>query len=217
MILHRGDFIGRALVALMALSWLAGAASAATATGWLDITSPEGQPLVLKMTIDDLKTRFELTGPSYSWFAFGFDATTMQGYAIIVEGINDTRSIVEQNLAGRGDPGSPQAIQNLDFIDVIYNSDTDLSTVIVERENDTGDENDPIFSPSMTSLPIIFAYDSSATVAVPNPLLRNHGRNGRGFGTITFVPEPGSATLLALGASLACALLRRKSRHCRLS
>jgi hypothetical protein len=212
MILHRGKIIATALVAWMTLSWLASAASAAVATGSLNVTSPEGQPLALKLTIDDLKTRFELTGPSFSWFAFGFDTTTMQGYSIIVEGLNDTRSMVEQNLAGRGDPGSPQTIQNLDFIDVTYDSDTDLTTVIVERENDTGDDEDPVFLTSMRSLPIIFAYDSAASVTFPNPSLRNHGRNGRGFGTITLIPEPASAALLAIGAGLTCATLRRRPR-----
>ncbi len=212
MILHRGNTIGLAFVAWMTLTWLASAASAAVATVSLYVTSPEGQHLALKLTMDDLKTRFELTGPSFSWFAFGFDTTTMQGYSIIVEGLNDTRSMVEQNLAGRGDPGSPQTIQNLDFIDVTYDSDTDLTTVIVERENDTGDDEDPVFLTSMRSLPIIFAYDSAASVAFPNPSLRNHGRNGRGFGTITLIPEPASAAMLAIGAGLTCATLRRRTR-----
>ena len=32
----------------------------------------------LKMTIDDLKTRFELTGPDFSWFALGFEGKHMR-------------------------------------------------------------------------------------------------------------------------------------------
>ena len=74
----------------------------------------------LTMTIDDTKTRFELTGPDYSWFAFGFDTTTMMGYSLIVEGLNDSRTAVEQNLVGIGNPGGPQATQNISIIDTIH-------------------------------------------------------------------------------------------------
>lgn len=204
----------RTLLATSAFVLLAKSAWAVTVTGAVDVTSPDGQPLALKMTIDDLTTRFELTGPSFSWFAWGFDTTAMQGYSIIVEGLDDSRSIVEQNLLGRGNPGDPQETQNLDFIDVIYDADANLTTVILERLNDTGDADDPLFSPSMTTLPVIYAYDSAATVELSNPFLRNHGRNGRGFADITFVPEPGSIALIALATGLAVAGWRCR-RACR--
>lgn len=210
--LQRGDVIFRALLVASALVAAAENALAVAVTGTVNATSPEGQPLALKMTIDDVKTRFELTGPSFSWFAWGFDTTTMQGYAIIIEGLDDTRDVVEQNLVARGNPGDPQATQNLDLIDTIYDADTDLTTVILERLNNTGDTEDPVFSPNMTFLDLIFAYDSAATVTIPNPFLRNHGRNGRGFAGISFepVPEAGTATLCMLGVGLAAAKWRRR-------
>lgn len=210
--LPRVEFVVQIIVCFSALAGWAGDVRAAVVAGSVNVVSPEGQPLALKMTIDDAKTRFELTGPSFSWFAWGFDTETMQGYSIILEGLDDTRSAVEQNLVGRGNPGSPQAVQDLDFIDATYDSDADLTTVILERLNDTGDENDPVLAPSMTSLALIFAYDSSATVTQPNPNLANHGRSGRGFATITFepVPEAGTMTLLMLGASIAAAICRRR-------
>jgi len=210
--LELGDFKFRALVAFVALVGVTGNATAVPVKGSVAVTSPEGQPLALTMTIDDVKTRFEMTGPSFSWFAFGFDTMTMQGYSIIVEGLDDTRSAVEQNLVGRGNPGSPQAIQNLELIDATYDSDADSTTVILERLNDTDDANDPAFSTNMTSLALIFAYDSAATVIQPNPSLANHGRSGRGFATITFepVPETGTAALILLGTGLSGATWRRR-------
>lgn len=212
--LQRSDLILRALLATGVLVALAESASALVVGGLVNATSPEGQPLALKMTIDDVKTRFELTGPSFSWFAWGFDTTTMQGYSIIIEGLDDTLSVVEQNLAGRGDPGEPQVTQNLDFIDAFYDADADLTTVILERLNDTGDAEDPVFSPTMTFLDLIFAYDSAATVDAPNALLRNHGRNGRGFAGIAFepVPEASTAVLFMLGAGLSAARWRHRPR-----
>jgi hypothetical protein len=212
MTLHRRDSISCALITFAVLYGLAGTSLANTVTGAVDVMTTSGQPLALKITIDDVKTRFELTGPSFSWYAWGFDTTTMQGYSLIVQGLDDTRSVVEQNLVGIGNPGTPQATQNLDFIDATHDVDADLTTVVLERLNSTGDASDPTFSPSMTSLAVIFAYDSGATPEFPNSELNFHGRNGRGFATITFVPEPGTAILIVLGTGLAAAMLRRRSR-----
>jgi hypothetical protein len=197
--------------ALAAIVLFPAAASAKVIHGNSESTSPSGQVMELTMTIDDTKTRFELTGPDYSWFAFGFDTTTMMGYSLIVEGLNNSRTVVEQNLVGIGNPGGPQATQNINIVDTIHQDVDNLTTVILERLNTTGDSNDPVFTTSMTSLPIIWAHDSFATPASPNPDLTYHGSGGRGFATITFevVPEP-TAMLLAAIASFALCTLRRR-------
>jgi hypothetical protein len=186
-------------------------ASAKIIRGNVESTSSTGQVLELTMTIDETKTRFELTGPDYSWFAYGFDATTMMGYSLIVEGLNDGRTVVEQNLVGIGNPGGPQDTQNINIIDTTHDDLNDLTTVIVERPNNTGDSNDPIFTTSMTSLPIIWGYDSFATPATPNPDLTYHGSSGRGFATIRFseVPEPIGMLLAAMAGAALCASRRR--------
>lgn len=213
MILQRRCVVTRIVCAFVALAWLGRAAVGETVEGLVDVTSPEGQFLSLKMTIDDVNTRFEITGPSFSWFAFGFDTTTMKGYSIIVEGVDDTRSLIEQNLVGIGSPGVPQASQDLELLNAVFDVDNYLTTVVLTRPNDTGDASDPVFSPSMTSLDLIFAYNSSATPAAPVPTLNNHGRSGRGFDTITFepvVPEPASGALVAFAAlALAGGVWRR--------
>jgi len=214
MILHRVSLAAR-LVAFFALLWLPRTAAAVAVRGTVEATSAEGQYLALAMTIDDTTTRFELTGPDYSWFAFGFDTTTMQGYSLIIEGLGDARSAVERNLVGIGNPGSPQALQNLNLLDATDDPDNALSMVVLERANNTGDANDPVFTPSMTSLDLIYAYDSFATVDSPNPTLSYHGRGGRGFLTITFapvVPEPASLALLVLGSTVALLIGGRRRR-----
>jgi hypothetical protein len=213
MILHRMCWAAR-FVALLALVWLPRSASAVAVRGTVEPATPLGQYMALTMTIDDATTRFELTGPDFCWFAFGFDTTTMRGYSLIIEGTGDLRNPVERNLQGIGNPGSPQLEQNLAFLDTIHDVDNALTTVILERPNDTGDTNDPIFTPSMTSLDLIWSYDSFARPDAPNPDLSYHGREGRGLVTINFapvVPEPASAALAALGAGMGLLFTRRNS------
>jgi hypothetical protein len=173
---------------------------AVSVAGTVEPVTPAGQYLSLTMTIDDDATRFELTGPDFSWFAFGFDTTTMMGYSLIVQGTDDNRTIVEQNLAGVGDPGSPQSSQDIAIISTLHDDANNLTTIVLDRPNNTGDRNDPLFSPSMTSLPIIWGYSSFASPAEPNPVLSYHGPGGRGFATINFsvVPEPTGQLLAAI-------------------
>jgi hypothetical protein len=200
-----------ALAALVAIISFPAIASAKIIRGNSESTSSTGQLMELTMTIDDTKTRFEMTGPDYSWFAFGFDATTMMGYSLITEGLDDSRTTVEQNLVGIGNPGGPQVTQNISIVDTIHHAVDNLTTIIVERPNNTGDSNDPVFTTNMTSLPIIWAHDSFATPDTPNPDLTYHGQGGRGFATITFteVPEP-AGLLLAAMTALAMYTLRRR-------
>jgi hypothetical protein len=176
-------------------------AAAVTAKGTAEILSPTGQYMALTMTIDDEDTIFELTGPDYSWFAFGFDTTTMMGYSLIVQGIDANRTVVEQNLVQRGNPGIPQAVQNIYHFDTDHDEPNNLTRLSILRANNTGDADDPIFSPSMTSLDVIWAFSDDASPAFPISSMGNHGRNGRGVAQIQFavIPEPTCSTLLVLG------------------
>jgi hypothetical protein len=189
---------------------------AETVAGRLDVTTPLGHFMSLEMTIDDSTTRFEMTGPDFSFFAFGFGNTQMVGYSLITEGTDANRTVVEQNLVGRGDPGTPQTVQNISVLSTTHDAANDLTTMVVERPNDTGDPNDPVFSPSMSQLDVIWAYNSSATPQFPNPQLVYHGGGGRGIETIFFapIPEPGTAMLAIVGAamSLSAIFSRRPSR-----
>jgi hypothetical protein len=188
-------------------------ASAATIGGAAE-PDTSGQFMALSMTIDDTTTRFTLTGPDYSWYAFGFDTMTMLGYSLIIEGTDGNRTAVEQNLLGIGSPGDPQATQNINIVSTSHDSANDLTTVVIERANNTGDVNDPVFTTDMESLDFIWAYDSFATPSTPNPNLTYHGFGGRGFDMITFsvIPEPATALLLIVAAGMAPFLINRRGR-----
>jgi hypothetical protein len=200
------------VVVLVALAFTA-RAQATTAVGTAQPTMPLGQYMSVTMTIDDTKTRFELTGPDFSWFAFGFDTTTMQGYSLIIEGIDANRTAVEQNLVGIGNPGSPQPTQNISIISTVHQQALDLTTIVIERLNDTGNSDDPILSPFISSLDFIAAYNGNSSPANPDPTLSYHGSTGRGFGTIEFtiIPEPTAATLLLAAAGVGTLYRRRAS------
>ena len=188
-------------------------ATAVTAKGTVEFLTPSGQYMALTMTIDDKDTIFELTGPDYSWFAFGFDTTLMKGYSLIVQGIDANRSVVEQNLVAKGNPGIPQAVQNIYHFDTYHDEQNNLTRLSILRANNTGDIDDPIFSPSMTSLDIIWAYSAVASPEAPVPIMSNHGPSGRGFAQIQFavVPEPTCTTILVL-ATLTTAMTSRWRR-----
>jgi hypothetical protein len=179
--------------------------------GSVEPTTPLGQFVALNMTIGDTATRFELTGPDYSWFAFGFDTTTMFGYSLIIQGTDATRTAVEQNLRGIGNPGSPQATQNISIINTLHDATNNLTTIVVERPNETGDPNDPVFSTNMTALNVIWASDGFASPSSPNPILAYHDTVGRGFATIAFspIPEPANMILLATAVAGFWPLVRR--------
>jgi hypothetical protein len=213
MSLHQASLIGR-LATLFTLVSMPAAAWAITATGTAQPALTSGQYMSLTMTIDDTKTTFEMTGPDFSWFAFGFDTTTMFGYSLIIEGIDGARTAHERNLQGIGDPGSPQPTQNISIVSTTHYDAVDLTTIVIERLNNTGDPDDPVFSPSMTSLDIIGAYRASSSPASPAPSLNYHGSGGRGFGTISFsvVPEPTSISLALITVAMALLYAQRRDR-----
>jgi hypothetical protein len=196
--------------ALLALFYLPQSVWAVPVTGHVNVTSPSGQHLALQMTITDTTTTFELTGPDYSWFAWGFDTTVMQGYSLIIEGTDDSRTAHERNLIGTGNPGAPQAHQDISIISTTHDALNDLTTIVIERPNNTGDSEDPVFSTSMTPLDVIWAYRASASPASPSPALNFHGPGGRGSTSIRFLPVPELATFHL--ASLTVILLGGRGR-----
>lgn len=210
---HRHSIL-HTIALLCGLASVADTAPAVPITGSMEATSPLGQLLAMTLTITDETTTFELTGPDYSYFAFGFDTNKMRGYSLIFEGLDDDRTVVEQNLVGIGNPGRPQSNQNLDVLDVRHDESSNLTTLVIERASQTGDSDDPDFSTDMTSLDVIWAYNEDATPENPNGFLGYHGRGGRGFATISFspIPEPASALLVVTGSLLLLIRSPRSSR-----
>lgn len=197
------------LTAAFAMLGVSAPARAATIAGGMDVLTTNGRRLAMHMTIGEESTTFELSGPDFSWFAFGFDTNTMSGYSLIVTGLDDQRSVVEQNLVTEGDPGMPQDVQNITVVKTVHDQLNDLTTITLVRDNDTGDLEDPVFSTDMTSLDVVWAYSSRSSPEVPHPNVNYHTSDGRGFGRIAFhaVPEPSSAALVAILGT--CATARR--------
>lgn len=198
--------VASALVLTAGLVATRGQASAETLVGFVEPVTPLGQYMALEMTIGDTHTLFKMTGPDYSWFAFGFDTQTMQGYSLIVEGVDDARTAVEQNLVNTGIPGSPQATQNIEILSTTHDAANDLTTILIRRPNMTGDPEDPDFPHPTNPLPIIWSYGSFSSPEFPSPDLSYHGSNGRGDTFITFepvaIPEPSTMALLGLAGAL---------------
>ena len=136
----------------------------------------------------------------------------MAGHSSIIQGTDGARTAVEQNIIGIGNPGSPQTTQNISIVSTEHLAGLDLTKIVIERLNFTGDINDPYFSPSMTSLNVISGFNSFASPASPSPTLSYHGPGGRGLGVIEFseVPKPTTAMLAIMG--LAAANLRRRAQ-----
>ncbi|MGL4512444.1 MAG: hypothetical protein ACRCT8_05080 [Lacipirellulaceae bacterium] len=198
------------LSATLVVAALAGPSHADPITGVV-VADTDGRPrLELAMAVDATTTRLVLTGPSYSWFSWGFGATTMAGYSVVVEGTGASRTVVEQNLLGIGNEGSPQATQNLSFVSIIADDFQQLTTITLERASNTGDPSDPVFDTSLTSIPMIWAYAQFSSVDNPAPTLGFHGVGGRGFATLSFmvVPEPSAALLCAMALGV-----RRRGRR----
>src|SRR5215210_3227645 len=92
--LRQASCSARCAVAIAIYCW-PGMAFAIPIYGTVVSSSPSGQQLALTMNIDETITTFVLTGPGYSWYSFGFDTVTMEGYSLIIEGTNDNRTAVE--------------------------------------------------------------------------------------------------------------------------
>lgn len=213
MSLHK---LSAAITFALSLAALPSNVSGEVLKGFVEPVTPLGQYLSLEMTIGETHTLFKMTGPDFSWFGFGFDPDvtsppTMQGYSIIVEGLDGIRTAHERNLGGVGNPGDAQPTQNLELLWSSHDAANNLSTVLLRRANDTGDPLDVPFPGNQNPLPIIWSYDASASPDLRVPNLSYHGFDGKGFVDIAFTPIP-EPTGLALG-SLAVGTLLLANRY----
>src|SRR5690606_10455500 len=173
MSLHK---LSAAITFALSLAALPSNVSGEVVRGFIEPVTPLGQYLSLEMTIGETHTLFEMTGPDYSWFGFGFEPEgTMQGYSIIVEGNDAARTAHERNLGGVGNPGDAQATQNLEFLGASHDAANNLSTILLRRANITGDVLDPSFPPDENPLPMIWSYAASSSPDLPDPNLSYHG------------------------------------------
>ncbi len=164
----------RLLAALLTLL-LAGPSSAAIFVG--TAASPTTPSVELEITLDDgaEEITFVLRGPDDRWFAWGFGTDGMSGYSLIVEQDGGV-TFHERNLVATGDPGAPQAQQDLSLVS--SSSAGGVTELVLTRALDTGDANDFLFPAGEGTVELIWGRGGSSGAGT----LAYHGPQNKGTG-----------------------------------
>lgn len=123
------------------------------------------------------KTTLTMIVPSNVWFAVGFGGTTMGSGADVFR--SNGTEITDARSTGRF---LPSADSSQDWTLVSNTVSSGVRTMIVTRNNNTGDANDFIFNPSAGSLTLMWAHGSSSSYAY-------HG-SSRGATAISVLSTP---------------------------
>lgn len=134
---------------------------------------------------------FSITGPSSKYFGFGFNTTSMTSGSYTLLANVGGSNVSEYSMAFHSAPVL-QATQNLSAVNSSTSGTT--KTVTFQRPLNTGDANDYIFSTSLTTINIIWAYGSTTTL---------NGHAGKGVSSITFT-DPCNIPVTNLGQSTIC-------------
>lgn len=125
-----------------------------------------------------------MSGPATKWFGFAFNVSSMSSAYTILSNIGGNNP-KEYSMSGQFAP-SLQSNQNLNFVSL--NTTNGRKTYIVSRAFNTQDVNDLVFSMSMNSLDIIWAYGNGTSLAY---------HDDRGNGVLSFVnPCAGLSSVL---------------------
>lgn len=149
--------------------------------------------MTIDVTINDFTgtTQFEISGPNTKWFASAFNATNMNGYAIVHN--NNGGNPEEYTMNGNG---APTIHTSQDLTGITSSTVGTTKTFNFSRENNTGNSNDYTFSTSTTTLNIAYAIGSG-------PNLAYHGPN-RGSSSLTFTNPCATSVLNTLPALSVC-------------
>lgn len=116
----------------------------------------------VKVKIDGTtnKTTLEMVAPSTVWFSVGFGGTNMSSGADVFR--SDGSTITDAKTSSRVlPPADGQQDWSIESNDV----SNGVRTMIVTRDNDTGDSDDFVFDANAGSLTLIWALGSSSTYA----------------------------------------------------
>lgn len=105
-------------------------------------------------------TTITMTGPSNAWFAVGFGGSTMASGADVIR--TDGTTILDARTTRRALP-TEDASQDLTVVSNTVSGNQ--RTIVLTRANNTGDDNDFVFTNNLTSLPVIWANGTSTTYA----------------------------------------------------
>ena len=128
------------------------------------ITLKSGFSMDLDISSVTNKTRLTLVAPSNVWFAVGFSESASN----MIPGTDVFRTngtdIVDAVTAGNQLPPSDGS-QDQDWTLISNTTNGNVRTMVVERDNNTGDSNDFVFSPTAGSISIIWAHGTSTSYA----------------------------------------------------
>lgn len=124
------------------------------------ITLKSGYSVDLAISSATNKTTMTLVFPDNVWFAIGFGGSNMSSGADVFR--TDGTAIVDAKSTGRF---LPSADASQDWVLVSNNTSGGVRTMVVERDNNTGDTDDFVFSSSAATIPIMWAHGTSTSYA----------------------------------------------------
>ncbi len=130
--------------------------------------------LNLVIDVSTNTTTITMTGPSNVWFAVGFGGSTMRSGADVIR--TDGTTVIDARTTDQVLP-TEDASQDLTVVSNTVSGNQ--RTIVLTRANNTGDDNDFVFTNNLTSLPIIWANGTSTGYAY-------HGRRNRGATVVSF-------------------------------
>ncbi|MBD0832293.1 T9SS type A sorting domain-containing protein [Aestuariibaculum sediminum] len=137
-------------------------------TGTINLSSTSGLEYSAQIDITQTEVTLTLIGPSDRWLGIGFgvNSMTLNGDLVIYDGV----SMSDRTFQGVGTP--PVADSNQDWSIDSNSISSGKRTIVAKRSLNTGEANDYVFSPSDTSINLVWARGASASFA-----LAYHGVN----------------------------------------
>lgn len=129
--------------------------------------------LSISIDTNQTTTTITVTGPSDAWFAVGFDDSASNMFSNTDVFRTDGFTITDAQTAGNQ---LPPADVLQDWNMVSNTEDGNIRTIVAERDNNTGDSSDYIFSNTAGSIDLIWAYGSTTNYGY-------HGGTNRGATT----------------------------------
>ena len=182
------------------ICWVSGSDAADVIQGSVTLNAP--QQMTIDLTLNDLTQLADivLTGPDNMWFSVGFDSTVdANTYAIVVEG----GGVVQERKLGDHNAGT-RLTSTVSQISSTVNSG--IRNLHLQRDLVGADSNYHTFTAAPQSLDLIWAYGSG-------PNFSFHQDKGSIPITLSLVPEPTSAGILAAALTSLFTVRRRRVRQ----
>ena len=126
------------------------------------VTLKSGYSIDLEISSSTNKTRLTLVAPSNVWFGVGFSESGGDMTAGIDVFRSNGTTIVDAVTAGNVLPPSDGG-QDQDWTIISNTTNGGVRTMVVERDNNTGDADDYVFSATAASIAVIWAHGTSTS------------------------------------------------------